>query len=276
MIIQSDRDERYREILIAPVRTCADFKPMMGQKEPVDLNGFTSLYGSDPFYHWIGLDDPKMFAVHKASGGMTSVYRQVGIGGERLVREVLQDSLGLNSEDVKWGYNVPVLGEDGNPLLNKAGEVKTRRLDLDGRIPLDKVSDGATQERVKAWVEKRKTAHGITVPLNGAVFEVRQGYKSADSKRQNGDLTNATHAIGKGYLPVLMVLSEQMNFSVQTRYRASNWTVLMGDLTDDTDTSTFAFFHDVVGYDLQAFFERQTEAIRSEVAGILSGLLATE
>lgn len=271
-----ERDRKYREILITPVRSCANFKPRMGQREPIDLEGFVNLYGSDLFYHWLGLDDPKMFAVHKAAGGLTSIYRQIGIGGERLVRAILEDSLGLSSDDVKWGYSIPVLDEDNNPKQNASGRIKTRKLELDGRIPLAKIDCDELRARIQEWVEQRKATHGITVPLKGAVFEVRQGYKSADSKRQNGDLINATHAIGKGYLPVLVVLSNQMNFAVQTRYRAGNWTVLMGQATEDTSTSTYAFFRDIIGYNLTGFFERQTDYLRNEVGSILTGLLAPE
>ncbi|MCX6277959.1 MAG: hypothetical protein NT004_07665 [Bacteroidetes bacterium] len=76
-------------------------------EDGVSLSGFLKLYGSDPFYSWIGLDSSLMYAAHKAAGGMTSV---------------------------------------------------------------------------------RQT------PKNGVVFEVRQGYKSKDSKRQNADIDNATVA----------------------------------------------------------------------------------
>jgi len=31
------------------------------------------MYRSDPFYNWVGLDNPLMYAAHKAAGGMTSI-----------------------------------------------------------------------------------------------------------------------------------------------------------------------------------------------------------
>jgi hypothetical protein len=48
-----------------------------------------------------------MYAAHKAAGGMTSVYRQLGIGCERLFRGVIQDSLSLTAEQANWEYSVP-------------------------------------------------------------------------------------------------------------------------------------------------------------------------
>jgi hypothetical protein len=38
------------------------------------------MYGADPFYHWVGLDSQLMYAAHKVAGGMTSIYRHLGIG----------------------------------------------------------------------------------------------------------------------------------------------------------------------------------------------------
>jgi hypothetical protein len=47
-----------------------------------------------------------MYVHHKAAGGMTSVYRQVGIGCEKLFHTVLRDSVGLSDADVAWSYEV--------------------------------------------------------------------------------------------------------------------------------------------------------------------------
>lgn len=53
-------------------------------------------------------------------------------------------------------------------------------------------------------------------------------------------------------------------------------TPLTGTLADDARTSTFAFFKHVVGYDLVAFFERNSVAIKSEVRKIVQGLLGAD
>jgi hypothetical protein len=75
-------DERYLTLLLTPLRACANYRPKFGRKGKLGLSReeFQRLYSSDPFYHWIGLDSPLMYAAHKAAGGMTSVYRQLGIG----------------------------------------------------------------------------------------------------------------------------------------------------------------------------------------------------
>lgn len=127
---------------------------------------------------------------------------------------------------------------------------------------------------MQVWIEQQRDALGISVPLTGAVFEVRQGYKSADSKRQNADLANAAQAIGHGYLPVLAIMSTQINKVVRARYLTGNWSVLMGTVgSDDPQRSTFDFLRDVVGYDLAGFFQRNTAELRTGVEGIVLQLL---
>jgi len=69
------------------------YKPKFGQGREGGLTAdeFTTIYGADPFYHWLGLDSPLMYAAHKAAGGMTSVYRQIGIASQWIFNQVLQD-----------------------------------------------------------------------------------------------------------------------------------------------------------------------------------------
>lgn len=261
MLDQITQDAEYREVLMKPLRISANYLPKMGGGVEVDLDGFTALYGADPLYHWLGFDSPLMFAAHKAAGGMTSLYRQLGIGSERLIRQVLRNQLALTEDDVRWSYEFPYGGA-------------VRLITLDGRIELDAIHDIETKERVRNWIDEQKKVLKISVPLRGAVLEVRQGYKSADSKRQNGDLASSVQAVAHGYLPVLTIMSTQINKTVRTRYMAGRWAVLAGTTdTQDAMTSTFAFFREVVGYDLAAFFERNADQLREEVHVVLKHLL---
>jgi hypothetical protein len=100
----SVEDSKYLKTVLDPIRVCAHYKPKFGQgakRGGLTLEQFRTLYQSDPFYSWFGLDNPLMYAAHKAAGGMTSVYRQIGIGCEVLFRTLLKDCLGLSSNDVK-------------------------------------------------------------------------------------------------------------------------------------------------------------------------------
>jgi len=107
------------------------------------------------------------------------------------------------------------------------------------------------------------------------VFEVRQGYKSKDSKRQNADIANAASALANAYLPCIIVLSSQIDSDLFSRYRASGMLLLRGSVSDTNPfTSTYAFTREVIGYDWASFFERNSEKLRQKVHDILTTLLS--
>ena len=82
---------------------------------------------------------------------------------------------------------------------------KNRTLSLDARVPLDKVQNAARRALFHDWMKKQADHLGIDerifASLHGTVFEVRQGYKSKDSKRQNADIANAATAYTRASLP---------------------------------------------------------------------------
>ena len=209
---------------------------------------------------------------------MTSIYRQLGIGCERLFRQILRDQLGLDENQVKWSYELAAAiddsAEDSVQLRRLDSAPKARTLSLDGRVEVADVADSTAASRIDEWIDRQRAALDITATLKGVVFEIRQGYKSADSKRQNADLANAAQALGHGYLPGLVIMSSQINQAVLSRYEVGNWAVLMGvQGLDDPLRSTFDFTHQIIGYDLVDFFARNSSILRREVDGILSSLL---
>jgi len=268
----SATDEKYLQIVLDAISVCARYKPKFGQGSKgggLSLEQFRALYQGDAFYSWFGLDNPMMYAAHKAAGGMTSVYRQIGIGCEKLFRRILTDSLGLSERDVTWSYQVAL--ENG----------RKRTLHLDGRVPLENISDNGKRRDFHNWM--RESAEMLEVDekvfegLTGTVFEVRQGYKSKDSKRQNADIANAVTAYTKGYLPCAVILSGQIDGDVLMRYRAAKWSVVTGIVgTANPLISTYDFMRDVIGYDLEAFFQRNTSTLRTEINAILNTLLSPE
>lgn len=267
-----ESDDRYLAIVVQPIQVCAYYRPKFGQGAKgggLSLSQFQSLYQADPFYSWFGLDNPLMYAAHKAAGGMTSIYRQIGIGCEKLFRTILKDAYELTDEDVVWSYDV---------VLDSG---KTRTLSLDGRVPLDKIRDRAKRDVFHDWMKKCAKNIGVDrkifKTLNGTVFEVRQGYKSKDSKRQNADIANAASAYTKAYLPCAAILSAQIDGDILLRYRVAKWAIVTGIVgEDDSLTSTYDFMRDVVGYDLAAFFQRNSKKLKNEIDAVLKALLAPE
>ena len=259
-----DADERYRSLLLDALRVSADYRPRfgLGRRRGVTLEEFTAQYSADPLYSWIGIDSPAIYAAHKAAGGITSIYRQIGIGCERLFQTLLQDTFGLTQEQARWQYRAP----------RPSGGQRT--LKLDGRIDLRHLADRRAKSRVNDWMLEFRSKLDVQSETHGAVFEVRQGYKSKDSKRQNADLANAAAAYTQQYLPVLVVMSLQFDTDLRVRYEGGKWGVLSGSVDiDDPYTSTYAFCREVLGYDLAGFFERNSSVLRNEVEEIVYTLL---
>lgn len=263
----SEQNIRYRDILLDPIRECANYTPKFGhgRNGGFSLAEFQNLYGADAFYKWLGLDNPLMYSAHKAAGGITSVYRQIGIGCERLVRAIFMDYLGLNADDVTWSYTVT--GANG----------KERTLSLDGRIVLDKIPNAEAKVRCEAWMMQIADSLELAAPIRraitGVVFEVRQGYKSKDSKRQNADIANAANAYANGYIPCLMVMSAQIDDDIVARYNVAKWAILQGYIDTAAMTSTFAFFEQVIGFDFVQFMNVNQEYFKEKIQYVLEQLM---
>ena len=268
-IREPGNDQRYLETFLIPIRKCRDYRPRFGQGNNNDrfsLKEFKNLYSSDAFYAYIGLDSDLMYAAHRAAGGMTSVYRQIGIGCERLFREILIDSTEYtDSEFAIWSYTT------------KTRSGQTKKLSLDGRLELSEIQNQNVLKRVKAWITAYcSDLSEMKEPSNGIVFEIRQGYKSKDSKRQNADIDNATVAWANGYLPVFAIFSSQIDSDVVLRYRNNRCGVIIGTASDDNQASLYAFSAQVLGYDLAGFFQRNTDTIKKEIHDVLKTLLSAE
>lgn len=285
---QLSDDNRYLELILGPLRECANYRPAFGKgkvkikvetetndesnaeseskpiEEGVTLEQFRVLYGADLLYHWIGLDSELMYAAHKAAGGMTSIYRQLGVGCERLLRGIVKDAFAFDEEQMKWSYDYE----------KEPGKTATHTLDL--RIDVDALRAQDHKDRVLAWLQQcgnsLKLMQKRTNELRGVVMEIRQGYKSADSKRQNADLRFGIHTYNENYLPAVVIVSSQVSEPVARRYRSSLLLVLTGS-TGDATTSTFSFYKEVVGYDLAAFFERNSPELRAQFGNVLRALL---
>jgi len=262
------RDHKYLKIILNRLDTCKKYRPKFGTGRAVSLKDFQLMYDQDPFYSWFGLDNPVIYAAHKTAGGITSLYRQIGIGCEEIFRQVLQDELGLSTEEVEWSYQITTPDD------------RTRTLSLDGRIAYEHIPNPEKSRRIEKWVQgfasRLEVAPKIAQALDGAVFEVRQGYKSKDSKRQNADISNITSAYARGYLPVFTVLSTQIDSDIAARYRSNKCPVLIGSLAESPFHSTYAFCEQVVGYDLAGFFERNSETLNQAIEEIIETLLEPE
>jgi len=180
---------------------------------------------------------------------------------------IVSGCLGLSADEMSWSYDYP------------KGRGKTGTHTLDARIRVADAAEAA-QPRISKWLEDAldyvnldDSAHA---EVHGAAFEVRQGYKSADSKRQNADLRFGINAYRASLLPVFAIFSAQVSEPVVRRYRSDGMLVLTGVTSDNPTVSTFAFVEQILGYDLLGFFARNRDQVREEIQEIVSTLLTAE
>ncbi len=206
-----------------------------------------------------------MYAAHKAAGGMTSVYRQIGKGCENLFRQIIIDQAQYkDSRYALWSY------------IAKTKNDKNKTLSLDARLELNEIRNVGVKAKVIQWIADYSNSLSVPTPSKGVVFEVRQGYKSKDSKRQNADIHNIAVAWANGYLPVFAIFSSQIDTDLVLRYRNSRGGIIIGVTSGSSQISLFVFSKEVLGYDLGDFFYRNSEVIKSEVYSTLEVLLRAE
>jgi len=258
------KTSKYIDIFLTPIQKCKAYQPKFGTRRGgVSVEDFLALYGADPFYSAIGLDNELMYAAHKAAGGMTSIYRQIGVGCEHLFRQILIDTAQYTDEKfADWSYTTKTSGG------------KEKVLSLDGRLELSEINNPKLSKQLTVWISDYCSEIGATqTPQKGVVFEVRQGYKSKDSKRQNADIDNATVAWASGYLPVFAIFSSQIDEDIVLRYRNSRCGVLVGADSKDPKVSLFAFSREVLGFDLAEFFTANSATFKKEIHAVLKTLL---
>ncbi|MBQ6472933.1 MAG: hypothetical protein IJJ33_13195 [Victivallales bacterium] len=258
-------NEQLLQEFLNPLAVCANYRPAFGTtEEGFSVADFHTLYGNDEFYSWIGLDSDLVYAAHKAAGGLTSIYRQIGVGAERLLREIIKQELDLTAEQVAWQYEY------------QSANNRTAYHILDAKISLSDIHNSIITERFTRWLRAAQVRTGgaeATINLQGAIFEIRQGYKSADSKRQNADIRFGAKSYQINHIPVVAILSSQVSETVIQRYKNSGMLVITGTRSNDSTISTFSFFREVVGYNLEDFFRRNSVEIQRVVHQLIQSLL---
>jgi len=259
------KNDLYLKKFLDPLKICKKYRPKFGQgnkESGLDLSQFIQLYNTDPFYSWCGLNSSLMYSAHKAAGGMTSIYRQIGKGCENLFKEVLIDSLAYTDRSfVEWSY------------ITKTQAGKEKKLSLDGCILFSEIKKDKIKKNIANWTKEYTKLINSNLPKNGIVFEVRQGYKSKDSKRQNGDIDNIAVAWSQGYLPVFAIFSEQIDNDLVLRYRNSRGGVIIGKISGSSYDSLFFFCKEILEFDLAEFFMKNSAIIQKEMHITLEALL---
>ncbi len=99
---------------------------------------------------------------------------------------------------------------------------------------------------------------------------------SAGTKRQNADVANASNAYAHQYLPVVVLLSSQIDGDVAERYQRARWLLLRGTTKGTSLDSAYVFTKQVVGYDLASFFRRNSAVLKEQIEDVLQKLLSED
>jgi hypothetical protein len=75
------------------------------------------------------------------------------------------------------------------------------------------------------------------------------------------------------HIPVIAVLSSQVSETVIQRYKNAGMLVITGTRSPDSTISTFSFFKDIIGFDLENFFRDNSTAIKEVIHGLIRNLL---
>ena len=176
-----------------------------------------------------------------------------------------------NASFVTWSYEA-----NKTVMKNNQPTIATKVLTLDARLEIEAINNPNVKQNLLDWLNGYCSKIDANIPKNGIVFEVRQGYKSKDSKRQNSDIENASIAWSKGYLPIFAIFSTQIDGTIANRYINSRAGILVGSTYDDVYTSLFSFTNHILGYDLAGFFQRNSYILRSEMQSVLNDLLSAQ
>ena len=73
--------------------------------------------------------------------------------------------------------------------------------------------------------------------------------------------------------PWSLLLSSQIDGDVAERYQRARWLLLRGTTKGTSLDSAYVFTKQVVGYDLAAFFQRNSAVLKERIEGVLQKLL---
>lgn len=205
-------------------------------------------HAEDPLFSRFNFDTQE-FVIAKAGNGLTtSIHRKLGDLIEEHIQTIFRQQLDIDGE-ITYDANIVVDGEE-----------KTR--ELDAILWLDDLS-GDNYDRVNEVIQtdgqQTGTDHSLDEYTEGDAswdaigFEIRHCYQSADSKRAQADISMANHLRDNNIMPVMLILCDDANQDVISRYRNYMW-VYEGE-------ESFELVERLSGFDYAGFLDDREEFI---------------
>lgn len=215
-------------------------------------------YAKDPLFSRFNLDTQE-FVLAKSGGGLvTSIHRKVGDLVEKNVQTIFIHQLGIDGEIT---YDAPIVVD---------GDEKTR--ELDALLMVDELDDPDDRDRLQQVIDRDGQNTGSNRSLDefgndgdswdGIGFEIRHCYQSADSKRAQADIAMANHLRANDIMPVMLILCNDANQDIISRYR--NYMFVY------EGTDSFDLIERISGFDYAGFLDSREDFIDGKMDDVFA------
>lgn len=199
--------------------------------------------------------DISEFYVQSVLGGRitTSLHRNFGDIVEMSVREIFKSAFDLDDQLAQSSFT-----------LKSIEKRSTRTTDV--TLPYTALEE-KTVGRLRAFHEQlckrhRRDVEGLHATCKGVGYEVRQCYKSNDSKRRTADIDMSHLLANKGLAPVMLIFCSSSSASIIQDYnRLSKWLILEG-------TAAFEYVNDVTGFNYRAYLDSKIEKLAPQLRSL--------
>lgn len=228
--------ETIRAYLKTTDRTCGKW---LEKLEDHEIQDRIDVRKEDPVYSVFGLGSRGYEIAIAGNSVITSVHRQIGKAFEEITRGLIAKRLGYDDHDTfvqkrqGQALGMPVTREydcvlDPTTLPDPLPPGFQRDLDEvleEVRLTaLETVTERVEAGKDMEFLQPVRDAISQRGSLDGIGMEIRHCYKSADSKRKQGDLQAVTAFAEQGVMPVMMVFCQEA--TQMDAYRNKGWGVL--------------------------------------------------
>lgn len=183
-----------------------------------------------------------------ALGGrlITSLHRNFGDIIEMSVREIFKVKFDLDGALAQMS------------LTLKSVEKRSTRTS-DATIPFDALEAHERSQIQSLHKHLLNANHGDANKLKGISYEIRQCYKSNDSKRRTADIDMADLLLANKQLPVMLIFCSSSSPSIITDYRRlSKWIILEGN-------EAFDYVAKLTGFNFKTYLHDKCKLHKKEL-----------
>lgn len=221
-------------IAISNIRRVLEFSPYKSYSGITSREEFQNLLSNDPAFGALGLDDERYVIARVGGNLVTSLHRKIGDLYESIFAYLLKETYGVSDDELHFGVEVRI----GERIQIRSTDGLITRENYNELIP-------------KQWLQ-----------FDGIGFEVRSCYQIGDSKRIQADYDMSLALKANRINPVMLIMCGTSLKSPVARL-AKSWELYEG-------TNSFNLIRSITGFDLNAFLQANSNALKAEIDRVLS------